>query len=79
MHAAAAQGDAEMARTRRRRLLGISAAIVAAGALGTYGYTVFAKPETTVDPSRVVKVERGDLARSVVATGKIEPIAKVEI
>src|SRR5262245_5325891 len=32
-----------------------------------------------VDPSRVVIVERGMMVRSVVATGKIEPISKVEI
>jgi len=43
------------------------------------GYTVLAKPATTIDPTRLAAVERGDLARSVVATGKIEPITKVEI
>jgi len=34
---------------------------------------------TKIDPSKLAKVERGDLARSVVATGKITPITKVEI
>ena len=34
---------------------------------------------TKIDPSKLAKVERGDLAKSVVATGKIEPITKVEI
>ncbi|HEV8523832.1 MAG TPA: efflux RND transporter periplasmic adaptor subunit [Terriglobales bacterium] len=34
---------------------------------------------TKIDPSKLGKVERGDLAKSVVATGKIEPITKVEI
>jgi HlyD family secretion protein len=34
---------------------------------------------TKIDPSRLAKVERGDLAKSVVATGKIEPITKVEV
>jgi HlyD family secretion protein len=34
---------------------------------------------TKIDPSRLGKVERGDLAKSVVATGKIEPITKVEV
>ena len=46
---------------------------------GVVGYTVLARPSATVDPSRLAVVERGDLARSVVATGKIEPITKVEI
>jgi len=32
-----------------------------------------------IDPTRLAKVERGDLAKSVVATGKITPITKVEI
>jgi len=32
-----------------------------------------------IDPSKLAKVEKGDLAKSVVATGKIEPITKVEI
>lgn len=34
---------------------------------------------TRIDPSKLAKVERGDLAKSVVATGKVEPITKVEI
>jgi len=32
-----------------------------------------------VDPNRLSKVVRGDVARSVVATGKIQPITKVEV
>src|SRR5215471_7519859 len=34
---------------------------------------------TKIDPTKLAKVERGDLAKSVVATGKVEPITKVEI
>lgn len=34
---------------------------------------------TKIEPSKLAKVEKGDLAKSVVATGKIEPITKVEI
>ena len=34
---------------------------------------------TKIEPSKIAKVEKGDLAKSVVATGKIEPITKVEI
>ena len=34
---------------------------------------------TKIDPTKLAKVERGDLAKSVVATGKITPITKVEI
>ncbi len=35
--------------------------------------------DTKIDPAKLAKVERGNLARSVVATGKIEPITKVEV
>jgi HlyD family secretion protein len=34
---------------------------------------------TKIDPSKLAKVERGDLAKSVVATGKIQPITNVEV
>ena len=34
---------------------------------------------TKIDPTKLAKVERGDLTKSVVATGKITPITKVEI
>jgi HlyD family secretion protein len=34
---------------------------------------------TKIDPSKLAKVEKGDLAKSVVATGKVEPITKVQI
>ena len=33
----------------------------------------------SVDPNRIAKATRGDVARSVVATGKIQPITKVEV
>jgi len=33
----------------------------------------------TIDANRLAKVTRGDVARSVVATGKIQPITKVEV
>jgi HlyD family secretion protein len=34
---------------------------------------------TKIDPSKLATVEKGDLAKSVVATGKIQPITQVEI
>jgi HlyD family secretion protein len=34
---------------------------------------------TNIDPNRIAKVQRGDVTRSVVATGKIQPITKVEV
>jgi HlyD family secretion protein len=32
-----------------------------------------------IDPSKLAKVEKGDLAKSVVATGKIQPMTNVEV
>ena len=37
------------------------------------------KPDNKIDPSKLARVERGDIARVVVATGKIEPRAIVEV
>jgi len=34
---------------------------------------------TKIDPTKLAKVEKGDLAKSVVATGKVTPITKVEV
>jgi HlyD family secretion protein len=34
---------------------------------------------TSIDPNRIARVTKGDVARSVVATGKIQPITKVEV
>jgi HlyD family secretion protein len=34
---------------------------------------------SSIDPNKIAKVTRKDVARSVVATGKIQPIAKVEV
>jgi HlyD family secretion protein len=39
----------------------------------------FSHGSTKIDPSKLAKVEKGDLAKSVVATGKVEPITKVEV
>ena len=68
-----------MAKKRSRRLLIAVVGSVLILVLGVAGYSVLARPASPVDPSRLATIERGDLARSVVATGKIEPISKVEI
>lgn len=45
------------------------------------GFVVRGKlhPVRMIDPSKLAAVERGEIARSVVATGKIEPRSKVEV
>jgi len=37
------------------------------------------KPNNKIDPSKLASVDRGNIARSVVATGKIEPRSTVEV
>jgi HlyD family secretion protein len=34
---------------------------------------------TKIDPTKIASIEQGDLAQSVVATGKVQPITKVEV
>ncbi len=34
---------------------------------------------TKIDPTKIATIEQGDLAQSVVATGKVQPITKVEV
>jgi HlyD family secretion protein len=46
------------------------------------GYWVFGalfSIDKTIPPEKLAKVERGSIARSVVATGKVEPLSKVDI
>jgi HlyD family secretion protein len=64
-----------MTKSRKFTFAGAVLALVAGGA---YVSTVKGS-STTIDPSRLATVERGPMTRSVVATGKIEPITKVEI
>ncbi|PYQ14214.1 MAG: efflux RND transporter periplasmic adaptor subunit [Acidobacteria bacterium] len=63
-------------RRRRRIYLG-------AGALGVVlaivGIVSASRSKTEIDPSKLATAEKGDIARSVVATGKIQPLSKVEI
>ena len=55
---------------------GVAVVVVILIAVGLIAAT---SGSTKIDPSKLGKVERGDLAQSVVATGKIEPITKVEV
>jgi len=65
-------------RKRRRRIIWTGIAAVVLGG-GGYGVMAALRPNHTIDPSKFASVERGDLARVVVATGKIEPLSKAEI
>jgi HlyD family secretion protein len=64
-------------RRRRRWIWLVSVLVVLGGAF--FGLKAAFRPNNQIDPSKLAGVERGDIARSVVATGKIEPLAKVEV
>src|SRR5207245_11173877 len=64
-------------KRRRRIILGIIILLVLVGA--GIGVTAALRPNHQIDPAKLAIVERGDIARSVVATGKVQPLAKVEI
>ena len=63
---------------RRRRWIWVAVAVLVAGS-ATLGLKAALTRNHSVDPSKLARVERGDLARVVVAVGKIEPKAKVEV
>ena len=68
-----------MATKKSRRglyLTGAAGALVVAGAVG---FVTLKGAAADVDASKLATVERGTMVKSVVATGKVEPITKVEI
>jgi len=71
-------GNVNGKKKRRKRIIIISV-VVAAILLCVGVVFAFTRGGTKIDPSKLAKVEKGDLAKSVVATGKVEPITKVEV
>ena len=65
-------------KNKRKRLFYILGA-VAVILIVVIGLVAATRGGTKLDASKLAKVEKGDLAKSVVATGKIEPITKVEV
>lgn len=61
----------------RRKLWRVAAAILVL--LVVSAFLLARRPGRELDPSKLATVEKGDIARSVVATGKIQPLAKVEV
>ena len=63
--------------TRKRFYMFLGAAVVVGGA--TAGFVTLRGASVDIDPSKLATAERGTMVRSVVATGKVEPITKIEI
>ncbi len=68
-----------MVKKRSRKMWLIGGALFVLAGLGVTGFVVMSRPKNEIDASRLAAVERGNITKSVVATGKVEPIAKVEI
>ena len=66
-------------KKKRRRLIIWGSIGVVLILLITAGVIIAKSGGTKIDPSKLAKVERGDLAKSVVATGKVTPITTVEV
>ena len=57
----------------------IAAGVVIVGVAGFWGFSTLNGASSNIDPSKLATAETGVMLRSVVATGKVEPITKVEI
>ena len=66
-----------MTKMNRRLALGSASVLVVGG--GLYAWSSMTPAAATFEPSRLATVEQDTMVRSVVATGKVEPISKVEI
>ena len=64
-------------KSRKGLYIGLGVGLI--GALGVAGLVTLKGAGPDVDASRLVAVERGTMVKSVVATGKVEPITKIEI
>jgi HlyD family secretion protein len=74
----ASAGNGKAQGKKRKRLL-LFAGLAALVVLVVVGLAAALRPKHTIDLDKLVLVERSDIARSVVATGKIEPLTKVEV
>jgi HlyD family secretion protein len=69
-----------MATRKKKSIIFVFVVVVAIlGGLAVFSLKALTNKSTAIDPERLARVERTDLIRSVVATGKIEPTTKVEI
>jgi len=69
-----------VAASRKSKRFWIWLSIIAVVVLAAAGFGLARLVSgASIDPNRIAKVTRGDVARSVVATGKIQPITKVEV
>ena len=76
---AGVEGNGNGKKKRRKRIIIWSSITAVVLVLVVAGALIASTGGTKIDPSKLAKVEKGDLAKSVVATGKITPITEVEV
>jgi HlyD family secretion protein len=65
---------------KKKRKVWLWTGLIVLVAVAALGIAVAARGNTTkFEPSQLAKAELGDIAKSVVATGKVQPITKVEV
>jgi HlyD family secretion protein len=65
-------------KKKKKRWIWVAASL-AGIVIIVFGVTAMTRGGVKIDTSKLAKVERGDLAKSVVATGKVTPIVKTDI
>jgi len=68
-----------MAVKRKGRIFWVLGILAVLGGGGAIAVSAYRKKPAVIEAEKMVKAERIDLARSVVATGKIQPVTQVEI
>ncbi len=68
-----------MAAKKPRRILWVTLTLLVLVSAAFFSLKAIGTKPAKIDPEKLAKVERVDLARSVVATGKIQPVTQVEI
>ncbi|MGI8988778.1 MAG: efflux RND transporter periplasmic adaptor subunit [Bryobacteraceae bacterium] len=68
-----------MANKKKRRLIWSLLLLPILGGIAFFSLKAFSRAPAKIDPEKLAKAEKMDLARSVVATGKVQPVTQVEI
>jgi len=64
---------------KTKRILWVTVILTGLGSAAFFSLKAIGTKPVKIDPEKIAVVERTDLARSVVATGKVQPVTQVEI
>jgi len=68
-----------MAVKKRKRLLLVTLTLLVMASAALFSLKAIGTKPAKIDPEKLAQVERMDIARSVVATGKVQPVTQVDI